>query len=67
MIEGRSEDNKLFKMFSMNDLDYVMKILASWMTLDELEGARKRTYFIESSRKKDTKKFTYRQPFGIHF
>ena len=66
-MKTRTEDNKLFKMFCMNDPDYAMKVLASWMTIDELEGARKREYFIDSSGKKDTKKFTYRQPIGIHF
>ena len=37
------------------------------MTLDELEDARTRIYCIDSSGTKDTKQFTYRQPFGIHF
>ena len=30
----------------MKEPDYVMKIMASWMTLDELEGARTRRYLI---------------------
>ena len=51
----------------MNDPDYVMKIFVSWMRLDELEGVRKLKYLIDSSGKKDTKKFTYRQTFGLHF
>ena len=50
----------------MKELDYVMKIMASWMTLDKLEGARTRRDFIDSSEMKETKQFTYRQPFGIH-
>ena len=44
-----------------------MKIMESWMKLDGLEGENTRRYFIESSGKRDTKKFTYRKPFGIHF
>ena len=47
MIEARTEYNKLFKMISINKPDYVMKIMASWMTLDELEGARTRRHFVD--------------------
>ena len=45
----------------MKEPDYVMKILASWITLDELYGARTRRDFIESSGTKETKQFTYRK------
>ena len=38
MIEVRTEDNKLFQIFFMEEPYYLMKIMASWMTLDELEG-----------------------------
>ena len=51
----------------MKDPDCVMRIMASWMTLDELEGARTRIYFIDSSRTKGKKQFTHRQINGIHF
>ena len=51
----------------MKDPDYVMKIVASWMTLDELEGARTRGYFINRSGTNETKQFTYHQPFRINF
>ena len=44
----------------MKESDYVMKIMASWITLDELSGARKRKYFIDISGTKETKQFTYR-------
>ena len=37
----------------MKDPDCVMKIMASWMTVDELEGARTRRYFIDSSGTKE--------------
>ena len=67
MIEARTEVNKLFRIFCMKYPDYVMNIVASWITLDELEGARTRRYFIESSGTNDTKQFTHRQPFGVHF
>ena len=44
-----------------------MKIMASWMTLDYLQGARTIRGFIDSSGKKQTSKFTYRNPFGLNF
>ena len=67
MIESRSGDNKLFKLSFIKELYCVMKIMVSFMTLGELEGARIRRYFIDSSGTKETEKFTYRQTFGIHF
>ena len=67
MIEAITEDNNLFKIFCMKYPDYVMKIMASWMTLDVLDGASTRRYFLDRSGTKDTKQFTYRQPFGINF
>ena len=53
-------------MFFMKDLDYLMKIVESWMTLDELEDAKTRRDFIDSSGTKEKNIFTYRQPFGLH-
>ena len=67
MINSRTEDNNLFRIIFMIELDYVMKIIASYMTIDELEGAKTRREFIDSSGTKETKQFTYRHPFGIHF
>ena len=55
IIEARTEDNKLFKIFCMKEPYYVMKIMESWMTLDELEGASTRRVFIDKSRTKDKK------------
>ena len=67
MIKATTEDNKFFNIFCMKDPDYVMKIVASWMTLDESEGAKTRRYFTDRIGTKETKNLTYRQPFGIHF
>ena len=67
MIESRTEDRKLFIIFCMKLPDYVMKIMASWMTLDELEGVRSRQYFIDRNGTKETNQFTYQHPFGINF
>ena len=44
-----------------------MKIIEIWVTLDELEGARTRRDFIDSSGMKNMKHFIYRQPFGLRF
>ena len=49
MIEARTKDNKLFKIFLMKYPDYVKGIIAIWMALDELEGEKTRRYFIDSS------------------
>ena len=51
----------------MKEPDYVMNIMASRMKLDELEGERTRRYLIDISGTKETKQFTYRQTFGLHF
>ena len=58
MIEKITEDKKLSKIFCTKDTDYVMKIMETWTTLDELEGARTRRYFIDSSGTKETNQFT---------
>ena len=67
MIEARTEDNRLLKIFDMKETDYVMKIIAVWMTPDELEGATTSRDFIGTSGTKELKQFTYRQTFGLYF
>ena len=67
MIEARTKDNKSLKIFCMKEIDYAMKIMASWMAIDELEGARTRKYSIDIIRTKERKHFTYRKPFRLHF
>ena len=52
MIEARTEDNKLFKIFFTKKLYYVVKIMAICMTLDELEVTRTIRDLIDSSGKK---------------
>ena len=45
MLEAATEDSKPFRIFYFKEPDYVMNIMASWMTLDELEGGNtKRNY-----------------------
>ena len=53
----------MFKNIFMKYPDDVIKIMASWLTLDKLKGARTRRYFIDINGTKDMKLFTYRQPF----
>ena len=66
LIEAKTEDNKLGNLF-FKEPDYVIKLMASWMTLDDLVGARTRRDFIDRFGTKETKQFAYWQPFGVHF
>ena len=67
VIESITEDNKLFKVFCGKESDYMMKIMASWVTLGDLEDANTRRYFIDRSGTKETNYFTYQNPFGVHY
>ena len=67
MIEAINEDNNLFNMSCMKEPNYVIKIMASWMTLNELEGAETKRDFINRSGTKEKNQFKNRQPSGIHF
>ena len=67
MIEARTQDIKSLIILYMKETDYVMNIMASWMTLDKLESARTRRDLIYISGTKDTKQCIYRKPFGLHF
>ena len=51
----------------MKGMDYVMKIMTGWMTLDELEVKNTRRYFIDISGTKEKKQLTDRNPFEINF
>lgn len=66
MLQTKTEEGKPFKIFCMKEPDYVMKVMASWMTLNELEGARTKRDWKENGVNK-SKTFNYRQPFGLHF
>jgi hypothetical protein len=67
MLETTTEEGKPFKIFCFKEPDYVMKIMASWMTLNELEGAQTKRDYKDASGRMVSKKFCYRQPFGLHF
>ena len=65
MIEVRTEYNKFFGIYCMKDPDYVKNIMASWMTLGELEGANTRGELIDSIGMKEKNKFTSRNQSGV--
>ena len=54
-------------MFCIKAQYYVMKIMEIWMKSYDLEGARTIRSFIDRSRTKGTKQFTYHYTFGINF
>ena len=58
MLEARTQYNKPLMIFCMKEPDYFMKIMASYMTLDELEDAKTRRYVIDRRLTKKTKQFT---------
>ena len=67
MIMAANEEGKPFKIFCFKEPDYVMNIMASWMTLDELEGANSKRVYKGVNGKTMSTTFKYRQPFGLHF
>ena len=42
ILEDATEDGRPFHIFCSKKPDYIMKIMASWMTLDDLEGPVRR-------------------------
>ena len=46
MIQARTQDNKSLIIFWMKETYYAMKVMASWTTLYELEGAKTGKDFI---------------------
>ena len=51
----------------MKDPYFLMKIMASSMTLDKLKVAKTRRYIIERSVPKEKNQFQYDQLFGLYF
>ena len=49
MLAAKTQDNNPFQIFCMKDPYYVVNVMASWMTLDELEGTKTRRDLIYSS------------------
>ena len=70
MLEAITEEvpeGKAFTIFCFKELEYVMKIMATWMTLEELDGADTRPEYKGRDGESLTRLFKCRQPFGLHF
>ena len=64
-VEG--PEGKAFKIFCFKDPEYVMQIMATWMTLEELDGSDTRQEYKGRYGESLARLFKYRQPFGLHF
>ena len=70
MLEAITEEvteGKAFNIFCFKDPEYVMKIMATWMTLEELDGADTRREYKGRDGESLARLFKYGQPFGLHF
>ena len=70
ILESITEDGpegKTFKIFCFKEPEYVMKIMATWITLEELDGADTRWEYKGRDGESLTRLFKYRQPFGLNF
>ena len=70
MLEAITEEvpeGKAFKIFCFKEPEYVMKIMATCMTLEELDGADTRQEYRGRDCDSLARLFKYRQPFGLHF
>ena len=60
-------EGKALKIFCFKEPQYVMKIMATWITLEELDGADTRREYKGRDGQSLTRLFNYRQPFGLKF
>ena len=68
ILLANSTTGHRFHFFCFKKPNYVMKVMLSWMTLEELEGGKiHRIYNSTLSGEPVIKRFKYRQPFGLHF
>ena len=67
MLEDSTGGGKIFHILCFKETDYVMNIMALWMTLDELEGGNKKHNYKGRDSEFLVKNFKYWQPFGLHF
>ena len=67
MFEADTEDDRPFYIFCFKNTDYLMKFMALWMTLDDLEGNNmKRNYKVRDGHSL-VNIYMYWQPFGLKF
>ena len=67
MVMAATEEGEPFKILCFKETDYVMKIMASCMTLDDLEGDNIKRVYKGANGQTMSTTFKYRQPFGLHF
>ena len=70
MLEAITEEvpeSKAFKIFCSKESEYVMKIMATWMTLEELDGADTRREYKGRDGESLARLSKYSQPFGLPF
>ena len=65
-LEMKTYEGKSFKIHCMKEPYYVMKLMESWMTLNNLEGANTKRYRKENGFRK-SKQIFLKQPYGMHF
>ena len=67
MLEAGTEDDKSFHILFLKETDYVIKIMALRMTLDDMEGANMKCTYLGRDGDSQVKMFKYRQMFGFNF
>ena len=64
-ITEESPEGKAFEIFCFKDPEYIMKNMATWMTLEELDGADTRREYKGRDVESLTGLFKYRQPLQL--
>ena len=70
LLEAITEDGhegKAFNIFCFMEPEYAMKIMDTWMTLEELDGTDTRQEYKGRDGESLARLFKYRQPFCLHF
>ena len=68
MLESITEEGpegKAFNIFCFKEPEYVMNIMATWMTLEELDGVDTKREYKGRDGESLARIFKYRQPFGL--
>ena len=66
-ITKEGPEGKAFTIFCFKEQECVMKIMATWMTLEELDGADTTREYKGREGQYLARLFKYRHPFGLHF
>ena len=65
-ITEEGPEEKAFKIFCFKEPEYVMNIMVTWMTLEDLDGADNRQEYKGWDGQSLFRKIKYWQPFGLH-